>query len=118
MSRERNTHSTSESRYSSKLFSVGLQGGVRLDGVARGAAEELPRRFAGGFALDIPKSHIDGADGVDDRAASSIHAASDVKFLPQPLGIEWVLTNKHFLEAKTHGVCAGSLDAGSGDSTG
>ena len=94
---------------------VGLEGGVWLDGVAWGAAEELPDGFAGGFASDVPKGHIDGADGVDDGAASTVHATANVHFLPKSLGVERVFADEHVLEAKAHGVGAGGLDAGTGD---
>lgn len=94
---------------------VGLEGGVWLDGVAWGVAEELPDGFAGGFASDVPKGHVDGADGVDDGAASAVHATANVHFLPKSLGVERVFADEHFLEAKAHGVGAGGLDAGAGN---
>jgi len=94
---------------------VGLEGGVGLDRVARGAAEQLPDGFVGGFAADIPQGHVDGANGVDDSAASAVHAAADVELLPKALGVERVFADEHFLEAKAHGVGTGCLDAGAGN---
>ena len=73
------------------------------------------QRFSSCLPLDIPEGHVDGADGIDDGTAPPVHATPYVKFLPQPLGVEWVLANEHFLEAKAHGVGAGSLDAGAGN---
>ena len=86
-----------------------------MDRVARGAAKQLPGGFVGGFASDVPQGHVDGTDGVDDGAASAVHAAADVELLPQMLGVERVFADEHVLEAKAHGVGAGGLDAGTGD---
>ena len=94
---------------------VGLEGGVGLNGFAGCAAEQLPRGFTGGFAADIPQSHVDGSNGIDDRAPSAVHAAADVEFLPKAFGIERIFADEHFLQAKAHGVGAWGLDAGSGD---
>ena len=98
-----------------EAVAVGLERGVGLDGVAWGTAEQLPRGFAGSFAADIPQGHVDGADGVDDGAASAVHATADVELLPEALGVERVFADEHFPEAKAHGVGAGRLDAGAGD---
>ena len=98
-----------------KTGAVRLERGVGLDRVARGAAEQLPGGFVGGLAADIPQGHVDGADGVDDGAASAVHAAANVELLPKALGVEWIFADEHFPEAKAHGVGAGRLDAGSGD---
>ena len=86
-----------------------------MDRVAGCAAEQLPRWFTGGFASDIPQGHVDGSNGIDDRAPSAVHAASDVEFLPKAFGIERIFADEHFLKAKAHGVGAWGLDAGSGD---
>ena len=86
-----------------------------MDRVARGAAKQLPSGFVGGFASDVPQGHVDGTDGVDDGAASAVHAAADVELLPEMLGVERVFADEHFLKAKAHGVGAGGLDAGAGN---
>ena len=86
-----------------------------MDRVAGCTAEQLPRGFTGGFAADIPQGHVDGSNGIDDRAPSAVHAASDVEFLPKAFGIERIFADEHFLKAKAHGVGAGCLDAGAGD---
>ncbi len=86
-----------------------------MNGFAGCAAEQLPSGFTGGFASDVPQGHVDGSNGIDDRAASAVHAAADVELLPQMLGVERVFADEHFLKAKAHGVGAGSLDAGAGN---
>ena len=86
-----------------------------MDRVARGAAKQLPGGFVGGLASDVPQGHVDGTDGIDDRAPSAVHAAADVEFLPKSFGIERIFADEHFLKAKAHGVGAWGLDAGSGD---
>ena len=98
-----------------KTGAVRLERGVGLNHVARGAAEQLPDGFIGGLAADIPQGHVDGADGVDDGAASAVHAAPNVELLPKALGVEWIFADEHFPEAKAHGVGAGCLDAGAGN---
>ena len=77
---------------------------------SRDAAEQLPRGFTGGFAADIPQSHVDGSNGIDDRAWSAVHAA-DVQFLPKAFGIERIFADEHFLQAKAHEVLGASMQA-------
>ena len=79
---------------------------------SRGCRQQLPGGLVGG-CLDVPQRHVDGSNGIDDRAPSAVHAAADVEFLPKAFGIERIFADEHF-KAKAHGVGAG-LDAGSGD---
>ena len=79
------------------------------------AAEQIAERNAERLALDVPEGDVDAADGVDHRAAAAEIDGGLVHLAPEPLDIERVLADQHFLQADHDGVGAGRVDDRFGD---
>ncbi len=83
-------------------------------GVGR-ATEQIANRLAIGLALDIPECDIDTGDGVQHGAATAHVDGGLVHLAPEPLDVERILADQHFLEADHHRMGAGRVDNRLGD---